>query len=260
MKRMVLYIDGSPNDRDSLAYAAAFHRGFGGRLEVGHLRIPEHNVGSVVRAIDVAQRAASMSHQAFMEVCGALDTAEWIETGDSVDDTLRQQSRLHDLTILERVSEEAGPEVLALNTALFESGGPIMVLPPKPPKSVVERVALVWCPTAQSARALRSAIPLLQRAGQVCILTNSETATADPGEVMDYLAFHGVACEAQTFDGAKLTARGRGRAILGAARDIDADFLIMGAYGENRLESILGLGRTTQKIAIGSPVPVFLQR
>jgi nucleotide-binding universal stress UspA family protein len=135
-----------------------------------------------------------------------------------------------------------------------------LVLPPTPPESVAETVALVWSPTAQSARAMRSALPILQSAARVCILTNSETPSARPADPAAYLSGHGVASVARPFDGARRTARGRGRAILEAVRVVGADFLVMGGYGQNRLQSILGLGRATQKIVSSSPVPVLLQR
>lgn len=260
MKKMMLYIDGSPNDRDSLGYAASFHSLFGATLDVAHLRIPEHNVGSVVRAIDIAQRAATQSRQAFLEVCGALESCHWLDVEEGFDETLREQGRLHDLTILERISEQEGPEVLALNTALFESGGPVLVLPPSAPETVAESVVVVWSPTAQSARAMRSALPVLKQAKRVCVLTNSETDETKPESVEAYLESHGVRSECREFSGARQTARGRGRVIVEALEDLGADFLVMGGYGENRLQSILGLGRTTQKIVSGSPVPVFLQR
>ena len=47
MKRVILYLDGSPNDRDSLQNALQFHRKFGGRLDVAFLRLPEAKVGSL---------------------------------------------------------------------------------------------------------------------------------------------------------------------------------------------------------------------
>ena len=43
---------------------------------------------------------------------------------ESFTDSIKDQGFLHDLIILERISEEEGPQALALNTALFETGGP----------------------------------------------------------------------------------------------------------------------------------------
>ena len=259
MKRLMLYVDGSPNDRESLRYSAALHGKFESLLDVAHFRVPEHSVGSVVRAIDIAQRAAALAHQAFVETCGELEGCRWIDSEENIDTAMRRQGLLHDVIILERLSEEEGPEVLALNIALFESGGPVLVLPPQPPETVAESIGLVWSPTAQSARATRSALPFLKAAKMVTILTNSETPDARPEELADYLSSHGVASESRQFSGAQRTARGRGRAILETVESMEADFLVMGGYGENRLGSILGLGRATQKIVSGSPVPVLLQ-
>ena len=42
--------------------------------------------------------------------------------------------------------------------------------------------------------------------------------------------------------------------------EIGADMLVMGAYGENRLHAIFGLGRATQKVVSAARIPVFTQR
>ena len=260
MKRLLLFIDGSATDRGSLHYATQLHQRLNGRLTVGYLRAGEAKVGSVARAIDVAQRAAASARQAFDETCGALDSTRWLDSDQMSEEMLQHESRLHDLTVLARISQDEGSDVFALNTALFDSGGPVLVSPPEPPESVADRVALVWSPSAQAARATRSAVPLLKQASSVVILTNSERPDARPEELQDYLSSHGIRAETEVFDASRQTARGRGRAILSAVRSIGADMLVMGAYGENRLISIFGLGRTTQKIVSGSPVPVMVQR
>ncbi len=259
MKKLVLYLDGSPNDRDSLGYAVQFHKKLGGRLNVSYMRVPEAKVGSVARAIDVEQRALASARQVYDELCNEVESTDWLQSDLEFENLIRYQGRLHDLTILERVSHEEGPAAFALNTALFETGRPVLVSSPPPPSVAGGRVALVWSPSVQSARVVASAIPILKHAREVCILTNSENEAAKPEELAAYLSCHGIASEAKAFNGAQLTARGRGRAILATVREIAADLLVMGAYGENRLRSILGLGRATQKIVCDSPVPVFLQ-
>ncbi len=61
------------------------------------------------------------------------------------------------------------------------------------------------------------------------------------------------------YDGSGLTARGRGRAIIDAATSVDAGLIVMGAFGGNQIDALLGLGRTTRKLATASPVPLLLQ-
>ncbi len=263
MKRLIIFVDGSANDRDSIACAAAFCQRLDGRLSVVHPR--EHTlVATNPEALvivesdqELAEREA-VAKAAFDEVCGDLSFAQWEATDRQITDLIRDRGVLYDAIIIERVSSERGPKVLALNTALFESGAPVLVAPPRAPAVIGQSVAVVWNRTIQSARALRSAMPILAQAKEVEILVNRADAGVDPAELQAYLDCHGIAASARTIDGTKLTARGRGRAIIAAA-SVSADLLVMGAYGENRLTALLGLGRTTQKIVSATPIPVLIQ-
>jgi len=265
MKTMTILIDGSENDRGSLATAATFCRAVDGRLRVVHPRPRDIVVASPDAAVLVvddrdieARRAAARA--AYDEVCGALSFAEWLETNDTVTEAIIGYGPLSDITILERVSNDSGPEVLALNTALFDTPGPVLVTPPSPASEIGQSVAVVWSPTIQSARAVRSALPIMATAASITVITNDADKGADPDALAGYLELHGVETGFRTFDGGGLTARGRGRAILAAATTVQADLLVMGAYGENRLSALIGLGRTTQKIVSATTIPTLVQR
>ncbi len=265
MKTMTILIDGSENDRSSLATAATFCRAVDGRLRVVHPRPRDIVVASPDAAVLVvddrdieARRAAARA--AYDEVCGALSFAEWLETNDTVTEAIIGYGPLSDVTILERVSNDSGPEVLALNTALFDTPGPVLVTPPSSPSEIGRSIAVVWSPTVQSARAVRSALPIMATAASITVITNDADKGADPDALAGYLELHGVETGFRTFDGGGLTARGRGRAILAAATTVQADLLVMGAYGENRLSALIGLGRTTQKIVSATTIPTLVQR
>jgi nucleotide-binding universal stress UspA family protein len=263
MKRMIISVDGSDNDRDSISCAATFCRRVDGRLSVVHPR--EQTVIATSPDAPVffesdrnfAEREA-VAKAAFDDVCGDLSFAKWESTDTQITELIRDRGMLYDAIIIERVSSERGPEVLALNTALFESGAPVLVAPPGAPAVIGKSVAVVWNRTIQSARAVRSALPILARADEVEILVNRADGGVDPVELQAYLECHGIVASARTFGGAKLTARGRGRAIIAAA-SASADLLVMGAYGENRLSVLLGLGRATQKIVSATPIPALIQ-
>jgi nucleotide-binding universal stress UspA family protein len=47
--------------------------------------------------------------------------------------------------------------------------------------------------------------------------------------------------------------------MLAAIADMGADSMVMGAFGENRLDAIFGLGRATQKMVTATRVPILLQ-
>ncbi len=265
MKTMTILIDGSENDRSSLATAATFCRAVDGRLRVVHPRPRDIIVASpeaaalVVDDRDIEARRAA-ARAAYDEVCGALSFAEWLETNDTVTEAIIGYGPLSDVTILERVSNDSGPEVLALNTALFDTPGPVLVTPPSSPSEIGRSIAVVWSPTVQSARAVRSALPIMATAASITVITNDADKGADPDALAGYLELHGVETGFRTFDGGGLTARGRGRAILAAAATVQADLLVMGAYGENRLSALIGLGRTTQKIVSATTIPTLVQR
>jgi len=266
MKTMTLFLDGSVNDRESLTSALAFCRCIDGRLFVVPTRlrdiiIPEMEAHAVIQVQDEAanQERLRRARAAFDEVCGELDFAQWVEDDETEAEAIIKHGFLTDVVVLERVSREDGPEVLALNTALFDTPSPVLVTPPKAPAVIGRRVAVVWGPSVQAARALRTALPILQKAESITVLYNGEQKTNDPQVAVIYLADHGVKAEVKAFEGAGLTARGRGRAILTAVAACEADLVVMGAYGEDRLTALIGLGRATKKVVSATTVPTLLQ-
>ena len=98
-----------------------------------------------------------------------------------------------------------------------------------------------------------------RNAASVTPITTCARAEADPSALAGYLADHGVTTKFSSYDGAGLTARGRGRAILAAAAEVGADLLVMGAYGEKRLTALIGLGRATRKVVRATTLPALLQ-
>lgn len=269
MMRAVLYINGSANDMDSLVAAILLCRRVDGRLSVIHPLVD--SVAEAERRTSTARQTTNWRHsvvlasrsqaarKAFDTVCHGLDFATYREIDEPLMDTVGRLGLVHDVTILERVSQEEGPKVLAFNAALFDAGSAVLVAPPKAPSTLGESVAVVWSGRVQSAHAVRAALPLLVAATQVHIITNRANVWANAGELAGYLECYGVTAERHSFDGSNLTARARGRAVLELVQTIAADTLVMGAYGENRLDAIFGLGRATRKVVTASPVPVLLQ-
>ena len=265
MKRLAIFLDGSANDRDSLNSAAMIAALIGAHLDVLHPWTTESLIsalpdGSAALLDDlVGDGGQNAARNAFTDVCQGLPASRWVDVRGTVHDAIRAFGLLYDLIILERLSEERGPHARAFNTALFETGAPVLVTPPSAPAAVGEAIAVVWTATPQSARVTRSALPLLRAAKQVHLLTNSANAYAEPSRALEYLRFHGVAASHVSFDGSHLTARGRGRAIIEAARGVGADLLVMGGFGEYQLDALFGLGRTTRKLVTAAPVPLLLQ-
>lgn len=258
MKVMSVFIDGSDNDSDSLRVAAMFARKLNARLDVIHAAGSEiYVVADTVAIPEPDEEADSAAKAAFDAICGDLPNVRWIQTASKPADAIRQHGFFNDLIVLERVSGEDGPDAEALNIALFETAAPVLVCPPSPPPDVCTSAAVVWSPTLQAAKAVRISLPFLHMAREVTVLVDSSNEDANPEPLLDYLRTHEIEAKVERFDGGALTARGRGRAILEATHG-KADFLVMGAFGENMMSSLLGLGRTTQKIVTATKIPTLI--
>ena len=143
---------------------------------------------------------------------------------------------------------------------LLESGRPVMVVPPRcktpmPPK----RVVMAWRPTAEAARALHDAMPLLIGADSVDILlvdTNPSEPPIDlaPGtDVAKHLARHGA-------NATVVVRKSRGKAVsrvlLDHVEKTRADLLVVGGYGHSRFRE-WALGGVTRELLLSAPVPVL---
>ena len=115
------------------------------------------------------------------------------------DDLVAQLARLADLTVVPHPDAGlgAGREISssdALHAVLFDSGRPVLIAPPLPPATVGTRVCLAWNGTAESAAGVLAALPWLQRAQAVRVLSADEYQRRGPpaSELAAYLAHHGV--------------------------------------------------------------------
>jgi nucleotide-binding universal stress UspA family protein len=145
------------------------------------------------------------------------------------------------------------PERLAL-----ESGRPVLVVPYVGRYSRVGRnVVVAWKAGRESARAVFDALLLLQGAENVHILEISEgrsksTLTPDTS-IAASLARHGIKATICTSVASGI---GVGDEILSRLSDLDADLLVMGAYGHSRMSELV-FGGVTRHIARHMTVPTL---
>lgn len=121
-----------------------------------------------------------------------------------------------------------------------------------------ERIAIAWDGSAQAGRAVRAALPLLQAAKHVAVLTNVDEAPAGeqaPGAepLLAHLGRHGVASiETRAIHGGDVAA-----SLLSAAAEAQCDTLAVGAYGRPRLYELV-LGGTTRALVHAANAPHLL--
>ena len=172
-------------------------------------------------------------------------------------DTVARHGMLFDLIVLTRRHGEAeAPATPTLETALMESGRPVLVAAPSVPSKIGHRVAVAWRATVPGVHALQGAIPLLAGAEAVTVITvdDGHSENAQPEQVTAYLARHGIRSESR-----HVAARGRdaGDAILQQADQADADLLVLGAYAHSRLRQLI-LGGVTSTVLRQAKLPLLL--
>jgi len=190
---------------------------------------------------------------------GAGATADFNTVTGREEDLVAQLARLTDLTVVPH--PEGGDDVSssdALHAVLFDSGRPVLIAPQVALQSVGTRIAVAWNGTAESAAAVHAALPWMQRAEAVRVLSADEYQRRGPGAaaLSQYLDLHGIHPEIAQF---RPLEREVGRGLLAAAQEFGADMLVMGAYSHSRLRQLI-LGGVTRHVLENAKLPVLMCR
>jgi nucleotide-binding universal stress UspA family protein len=177
----------------------------------------------------------------------------------SIDDAgLASLSRVYDLSVVGRPGVGRNePRMTTLEAVLFESGRPVLMSPPVPPKSVGDNILVHWNASTETARIIFDALPFLKLAQKVTLLSveGNLVPGPKPEQMLAYLAAHGIkGTMTHTRPAAK---GGAGEAILVEARRIGADLILKGAYTQSRLRQMI-FGGATQHILQAADIPVLL--
>lgn len=192
-------------------------------------------------------------------------TAAWSEEIGRDDEITARRGRLADLIVVARPTKTSDvSSTLTLNAALFDTGRPVLVAPPGGgaggkgggDHDFSGHVAISWNGSAQSARAVGSALGLIAAAAKVTVMTaaSDRTSAARGPELAAYLEWHGIQPETRTF-----TADGRsiGSALLAECAAAGVDLLVMGAYTHSRMRQLI-LGGVTRHVLEEASIPLFM--
>lgn len=211
---------------------------------------------SVRRAEGEGRTAVVAAEQAGVELTlGNLTTTLHFES-----EILVEACRTRDLCLM-----SIGPAVLAdrslAEAAIFGSGRPVLIFPEETeivPGDHFTSVLIAWDGSANAARAVADAMPILKRADRVNILVavgEKREAKAGLGEALaKHLLAHGVEASVHEACG---VGQPIGELLREKVRAADADLLIMGAYAHSRLREFI-LGGATDAVLEAPPCSVLM--
>jgi nucleotide-binding universal stress UspA family protein len=183
-------------------------------------------------------------------------SAAWHEETGYGPTLVARRARFFDLTVLgrsERVVDQ--PHTDVVEQVLVNSGRPVLLAPAKTPKDVGEVVAVGWNGSAEATRALAASLPFLASARGSVIITIGEKHQESAAALIDYLGWHDV--KARHRHVAAVSGVGPGQQLLSAARDENADLLVMGGYGHMPWREFL-FGGATREVVGTSLLPLLI--
>jgi nucleotide-binding universal stress UspA family protein len=187
---------------------------------------------------------------------GEGPSAEWREEAGRQNAVVGTFGRVFDLIVVERPGKLASLAEATLEDALFESGRPVLMAPPTPPASIGERVLVAWNGSTETARTVGFAMPFLDRAKSVQVVSVEGGMTPGPSgeELAQNLSRHGIPTIARHVAPRDRTT---GQVFLDEAKAIGADLMVKGAYTQSRLRQMI-FGGATRHIIMEATMPVIL--
>jgi nucleotide-binding universal stress UspA family protein len=191
---------------------------------------------------------------------------EWrISAADALD-AVQLNARYADLVVVgqreREAEEEAGIAPEFVDELVLSCGRPVLIVPYAGRFPDAGKKALVaWNASAEAARAIADALPLLARAERVNVIVFDTGKPGDHGEEPGadaalYLARHGVKATVSRYGSPDVDV---GSQILSRAADMAADLIVMGAYGHSRMRELV-LGGVTRTILESMTAPVLMSR
>lgn len=220
--------------------------GVAGGIAAGEAHRSHDSAQALLAVFDAAAQKAGVSHESIHEKSLSYRAAERIV----------EYARLRDLAV---VSVPESHAQWYADAIIFGSGRPTLVLPESPPSRPFElnTVVVAWDFSRSAARAVADAIPMLEKAKRVRVVTVTNEKIIDTKhsseELARNLARHGIDVIVDKVDAAGRTI---GDVLNREVASCNADLLVMGAYGHSRLREFI-LGGATKSMLSKPPLPIL---
>lgn len=282
LRSILVPVRGDGKGEGVLDHALSLAKRHSAHLEVLHCRpkpedmipygvpIPSSLRKSIVTSAgSLADEEESKIRKLFDDYCSARGVAEvdafpwpqdqvsatWREATGKQANVIGVRGRLTDLIVVAQPDREQNLGLNTLQAALLESGKLVLMCPPTPVKDLGAKIAIAWNGSGEAARAVTAALPVLKKADSVVLLAPSEKELpVSAEEAKIYLEIHGVSCSVQLFARSSASV---GKILIDNAKQVGADCLLMGAYGQSRQRELI-MGGVTQYVVDHADLPILL--
>jgi len=209
--------------------------------------------GGLAEDAEERQRVTAVK-QAFEQRAAGLPF-EWRSADDSGPTAIGIIGRAFDLIVMPQPGPLPKMPESVFETALFDSGRPVLVVPQGYNGMVGKRILFAWNGSTESARAISLAMPMLSGAEAIEVLSVEGAMVPGPtaAEIAASLSAHGLNVTSQH---AKPGNRSAGQTIVDTAKAVGADLIVKGAYTQSRLRQMI-FGGMTRHLILNSPLPVL---
>lgn len=180
-------------------------------------------------------------------------TASFTEAVGRQADAVALRGRLADIIFVAQPDGQLG--VNTFESALLNTGKPVVVVPPLDVSSIGKTIAIAWNGSAEVAGAVTTSRPIIEEAEKLIILSAPEAETHHlPAEdLAKYLRWHGQESETITIE---CDPHEVGQTLLQTCAANGVDLLIMGGYAQVRRHDFK-IGGVTQYVVDNAQIPVL---
>ncbi len=182
-------------------------------------------------------------------------TCHW-HAHDGDPSVVARLGRLADVIVLACPGERSSfADLRTLEQAVFDARRPVLMIPNNADLDPAAPVVVGWNGSAEAARALINAIPLISKAGKALLVQvgEFETGATPLADAEAYLSLHGIAVESKHLERGKEPVADT---LLTECKALGAGCLVMGAYTHNPWRELV-LGGVTQNMIKHAPLPIF---
>lgn len=266
----ILIVVSSPSETAAFAAAEALSKQAGAHVTCLQLvQIPDPAIAAAgfttgiwAEALDKTRERAERDRLDIAKRLAAFESPTEMRQAEGALGALSAEvalSALHkDVTIMQRPEDGAMTEIF--EAALFGSGRPVLVAPPRwDGTGIGRRVMVAWRANREAARALGDAAPFLDAADQITVVAVGGGAAYEGDtfagyDISGHLARHGWKVALRQPDSFGRTTED---ALVEGAQEFDADLIVMGGYGHSRAREFI-LGGVTRSLVRTAPIPILI--